>query len=313
MTRQLPPAWVRISAIMGKEYNHSIYNELDSRWGELSLTHDPYLLAHFKPRKTDVLITTAPKAGTTWMQQILYQLKTGGDPHFSSIFDVVPWLEFPRQNRSPQQLLDEYEAMPDPRVFKTHCIYPQTPGVETARIVLSSRDPRDCCVSFYHHRMSMTDAAQAVHGAKAPESFDAYFEEWMAYAAWYRNVASWWPHVNDENVLWLRYEDMVSDLVISINRLLAFLQWHIADTQRSHVIEYCSFGWMKSHGDKFIARLDNGDPAFKPGGFIRKGQVGDHKNLLSKEQERRVIEKAQELLPQDCLKFLGLGQPLTTG
>ena len=152
----------------------------------------------------------------------------------------------------------------------------------------------------------MTDAAQGIYGIKAPESFDAYFKEWMAYASWYRNVASWWPHIGDDNVLWLRYEDMVRDLGHSIDRLLKFLHWRTTAAEHNDVIEYCSFAWMKSHSEKFIAKLDDGDLVFKPGGFIRKGHVGDHKDLLSTEQEMRIVEKAQETLPRDCLRFLGL-------
>ena len=73
---------------------------LDPRWGISSPHHDPYVLANFQARESDVLITTAPKAGTTWMQQILHQLRTGGDESFSSIDDVVPWLERQREDKS---------------------------------------------------------------------------------------------------------------------------------------------------------------------------------------------------------------------
>ena len=58
--------------------------------GEPFPLHDPHALAFFQPRPTDVIITTAPKAGTTWMQQILHQMRTGGDTSFGTIFEVVP-------------------------------------------------------------------------------------------------------------------------------------------------------------------------------------------------------------------------------
>lgn len=279
---------------------------LDPRWGEPSHFHDPYVLSGFKPRKTDVLITTAPKAGTTWMQQILYQLKSGGDNSYSNIFNEVPWLEFPEDGFTTEQRLACFESMPDPRVFKTHCTYQQTPGLDTVNIVLSSRDPRDCCVSFYHHIMSMTEEARNHHGIQAPLSFDDYFEEWMEFASWFRNVESWWPHKNDSNVLWLRYEDMIADLERCIDRLLDFLGWNLSIKQKKDAMEHCSFAWMKKNSDKFIPRFKNGNPMFQPGGFIRKGKTGDHVNMISPQQEKRIISRAKDILPADCLSFLGI-------
>lgn len=286
-------------------------SDLDPKWGEWSPLHDPNILAHFQARTTDVLITTAPKAGTTWMQQILYQLKSGGDTSFRSIDDVVPWLELPRRGIHWQVLLARYEQLDNPRVFKTHCTYrqtpQQTPGVEHANIILSSRDPRDCCVSFYHHVMSMTDKALQHVGIPRPQNFDEYFEQWMSFGAWFRNVRGWWPHIGDRNVLWLRYEDMVNDLASCIERILQFLGWPVTDKVRPVILEHCSFAWMQQHDEKFATRFENGELMFKPKRFIRKGQVGDHKTRLSPEQEQMILEKAKKDLPQDCLDFLGLG------
>lgn len=278
---------------------------LDPRWGKPNPTHDPWLLAHFRPRAADVLITTAPKAGTTWMQNILHQLRSGGDPSFDSIDRVVPWLELPRDELDHEAVLQAYEAIESPRIFKTHCTYEQTPGTDTVRLILSSRDPRDCMVSFYHHVMDMTDSARA-HGQFADlNTFDDVFERWMSFGAWFRNIQSWWPHYHDDNVLWLRYEDMKQDIDPCVDRILQFLDWNITAAQRDAVNEYISFDWMKAHSDKFIMS-HRGEPLFKPGGFIRKGKIGDHKQQLSKAQEQQILNRANELLADDCLDFLGL-------
>lgn len=278
-----------------------------SRWGTPDPTHDPEMLAAFQPRPTDVLIVTAPKAGTTWMQQILHQLRSGGDSHFATIDSVVPWLEFPRPDIDRRTLLAHYEALPDPRAFKTHCTFEQTPGgVSVARIVLSSRDPRDCCSSFYHHLRGMTDAARTALGIEVPASFDQHVDQWLANGSWYRNIRSWWPHHDHPNLLWLRYEDMKADLGATIERIRAFLGWRLPDTARARVLEHCSFAWMRAHDTKF-AHLANTDKAvFKPGTFIRKGEVGDHRTLMTAAQGERILAKARAELPAEALRFLGL-------
>lgn len=279
---------------------------LDARWGAAARTHDPWLLANFQPRPTDILITTAPKAGTTWMQQILYQIVSGGDDSFASIYDVVPWLEFPRRNMSREETLQAYEAMEDPRVFKTHCTFEQTPGNGQVRVILTSRDPRDCCISFYHHIMDMTEDGRALAGIAAPASFDEYFTEWMAFGSWYRNVQSWWPHRGDANVLWLRYEDLQQDLAAALDRILAFLDIELTQTQRERVLEHSTFSWMKQNSERFTRISDWGMNLFKPGGFIRKGRVGGYKELLTWDQEQQILKRAQAMLEPACLDFLGL-------
>lgn len=281
-------------------------NIIDEKWGTPDPTHDPYALAHFQVRPTDVLITTAAKAGTTWMQQILHQLHSGGDDQFYSIDDVVPWLELPRDGKHWSDVLAEYEARPDPRIFKTHCTYEQTPGVDTARFILTSRDPRDCCISFYHHKMDMTDEAKTRMGITDPENFDHFLDSWLKYESWYRNVSSWWPHRNDRNVLWLRYEDLKHDLNAGLNKILTFLNWQITDEQRKRILILCSFEWMKANTIRFARQGSTDKAIFKPGGFIRKGQVGDGKTVLTPEQELRIFNKARERLTPDCLAFFGI-------
>lgn len=280
----------------------------EAHWGELSPMHDPYVLANFQARATDVLITTPPKAGTTWLQQILHQLRCGGDDTFSSIDDVVPWLEITRAGKNWQQVLQHFETLAEPRIFKTHCTAEQTPGIGTASIILSSRDPRDCCVSFYFHIMNMTDEARARVNLPAPASFEQHVEQWLEFAAWYRNVKSWWPYFDHEKVLWLRYQDMKADLPATLDRIADFLQWSITAQQKQRVLEYSSFAWMKANDEKFSNQGGADKAIFKPGKFVRQGTVGGYRELMTPQQEARILGKAQEMLAPACLEFLGLSR-----
>ena len=154
--------------------------------------------------------------------------------------------------------------------------------------------------------MGMTDEARKRVGFDQYRSFDDVYEAWMEYAAWYRNVHSWWPHFHDDNLLWLRYEDMTRSFDESIDRIIRFLAWDITPAQRRRAIEYSSFDWMKTHSEKFTRQGLSAKPTFKAGGFIRKGQVGEHKSKLSAEQEQRILEKARAMLEPECAEFLGI-------
>jgi len=65
---------------------------------------------------------------------------------------------------------------------------------------------------------------------------------------------------------------------------------------------------MNTHSEKFTRQMRSAKPVFKPGGFIRKGQVGDHKTKLSVAQEQHILDKAAQRLDSDCLEFLRLPQ-----
>jgi len=280
---------------------------LDPKWGQPDGTHDPWVLAHFQALETDVLITTAPKAGTTWMQQILYQMRSGGDTDFDNIDTVVPWLERPRKDKSWRQVLDDYDSLPRPRLFKTHCTAEQTPGIGTASIILTMRDPRDCCVSFYHHLMNMTDSARDIAGHQRPASFTAHVDNWLESAAWFRNVKSWWPYRDHEKVLLLRYKDLKRDLGEVVDQIAAFLDWELNPEQKANVLKYSSFDWMKAHDEKFSGQTDSGEASFKPGRFIRQGKVGAYKELITPALEKKILGRTHAELEPECLRFLGIG------
>jgi len=77
----------------------------------------------FRPRPDDVLISTYPKCGTTWMQQIVHALRTRGSMDFAEITAVVPWIEM-----ADAMSIDLSAAQAAaPRAFKTHLPWGEVP------------------------------------------------------------------------------------------------------------------------------------------------------------------------------------------
>lgn len=279
-------------------------------WGEASVGYDPELLGCFRARGSDVFINTAPKAGTTWMQQILHHLRSEDPAEFDSIYDVIPWIEFPgRTGLSTAQRLAKYEAIQDPRIFKAHLPYQRTPGTNVAKFIVVGRDPRDRCVSAYHHMNDMTDDFLAWIGAERPESFDAFYDDWITRPRYNEHVASWWEHRDDENIHWVRYSDLKTQFDSTLEGIAHFLGWALTDSKRARIAERSSFSWMSANWDKFTRFSASEAPGWKPKTFVRRGAVGDHKAALSGTQEAQILTQCREALTPECCAYLGLPRP----
>eukprot|EP00118_Oscarella_pearsei_P007869 m.39527 g.39527 ORF g.39527 m.39527 type:complete len:141 (+) comp32751_c0_seq1:68-490(+) len=101
-------------------------------------------LQNFKPRPTDIIIAAPGKSGTTWMQQIVHGLRSGGSMDFEEISQVVPFIE-----ASPIIGIDlDADHVAQPRVFKTHEYYDDCPK-GAGKYITVIRHPLDVFPSMY--------------------------------------------------------------------------------------------------------------------------------------------------------------------
>ena len=173
---------------------------------------------------------------------------------------------------------------------------PRPPGSK-ARVITITRDPRDVPYSMFAHlqAMNLEDGP--------PATFDAYFERWMGLGLYFKLVASYWPHRDEPDFLWLRYEDMQRDLEGQARRLIAFLGWDVSDEDLARVLPLVDFGEMRSKEREAFFLNESG--RWKDDKqFFREGGMGKNRARLSAAQEQRILERLHAELPAACCEFL---------
>lgn len=271
---------------------------------------DGELLARFEPttRDTDVFVSTAAKCGQTWLQMLLVHLKTRGrkpDLGGKGLGAVSPWLELPGDIGFGHGLTDRaarlrmLEELDDPRIFKMHVVWEEIPRPHgsRAKIMTVTRDPRDVPYSMFSHLQAM--AAEDT----APPDFDTYFERWMDFGFYFKFVRSFWPHRNDSDVLWLRYEDMQRDLRTETRRIADFLGWDLEPEDIDRVLPLVDFSHMRA-SEKSEIMIDTRGLWKKDRNFFREGAVGKNRARLSEEQARRIVERTHAELGDECARFV---------
>src|SRR4051812_48777274 len=88
----------------------------------------------YKPRNGDVIIIGSPKSGTTWLQQILHQIRTKGDENFDDINRVIWWITKKKVESFKAPDLNS-EQVSKPRVYKCHFEYPLLPKCDEMKYI----------------------------------------------------------------------------------------------------------------------------------------------------------------------------------
>jgi hypothetical protein len=273
---------------------------------------DGDFLSLFEPttRDTDVFITTSAKCGQTWLQTLLYHLKTRGlKPGFEGkgLMGVSPWLELPGSFMGGdlvipdrQERLGAVEAMEDPRVFKMHVVWDEVPrpAKSKAKVITITRDPRDLPYSMFCHLQSMK---RPEGGGPSPD-FNVYFESWMERGFFFEFMKSFWPHRDEEDVLILRYEELHANLREQCKHILRFLEWDRSDEEIDRVLPLVDFQRMGATEKTDI--IKNQKVWKEDKNFFREGGVGKNRARLSPEQEARIVERTKAELGEECASFV---------
>ncbi|XP_046383782.1 luciferin sulfotransferase-like isoform X2 [Ischnura elegans] len=184
-------------------------------------------IQELESRPDDVWVASFPKCGTTWTQEMVWCICN--DLNFEHAKSIAIRLRFPFVENSSlsnsRELGDENSPvykyswdsvkytsdLPSPRFIKTHLplnLLPDQVKSKKPKIVCVARNPKDTCVSYYHHCILLEG-----YKGTLSEFVTLFLEDTVAYGPYWDNVLSYWEHKDDSNILFLTYEEMKKNLM----------------------------------------------------------------------------------------------------
>lgn len=280
-------------------------------------------LDNFDVYDDDIWLCTFPKTGTTWAQEMIWCIANdlnyeGAKKHIIERFPFIEYsilFDYERTKSRNLSKLRFYEfrmdslnytkKQPSPRYIKTHLPFHLLPrqlrtGEKKARIIYVGRNPKDTCVSYFHH-------CKILEGYRG--NFDEFCELFLhgkvPYAPYWEHVLDYWNKKNERNILFLKYEDMKSDLPSIIKKSAEFFNKSINENDIKILASHLSFENMKKN--PAVTYEENTDQneklrASKPNGpVLRRGEVNQWKGTFSPD----MIEKFDGLT-RKMLEAVGL-------
>lgn len=203
----------------------------------------------FKVKSDDVWVLGYPKSGTTWMVNIVSQLKNGLDlSEESLVLNASLFLEQYSVDddniEADYELIELFNTTSSPRLIKSHLpphLLPVELWTVRPKIIYIARNPKDVAISFFH---MITDGFRWFSGS-IEEYFDIFLDNRNIYAPFHDHVHANWQLRNLDNFLFLNYEEQLADQFVAIEKIATFLECSYGKDKLKQLMEYTSIGNMQ--------------------------------------------------------------------
>ncbi|XP_072971876.1 cytosolic sulfotransferase 5-like [Typha angustifolia] len=263
--------------------------------------HIPHVIAaqhqvSFTPRPSDVILSTFPKCGTTWLKALAFAVMNRSVYAFSdhpllskNPHECVPYLEIPLKRDAA---VFDFEKLPSPRLLATHMPYSMLPASvagSDCKVIYLCREPKDTFVSLWHfHKMLDVEI-------ELGPAFDLFCDGVSLNGPFWDHVLDYWKESlkRPDKVLFLKYEEMLTDTTYAVRKLAKYMGCPFSSEEEKdgvveEVAKLCSF--KKLTGLEVNKDKDErtGKVVLTNASFFRKGEVGDWSNHLSPQMGKKL-------------------------
>jgi hypothetical protein len=288
-----------------------------SRWGGFEL------------RPGDIIISTPPKSGTTWMQMICALLVLQ-EPELPLPLDTLsPWLDMVTRART--EVFTDLAAQTHRRFIKTHTPLDGIPNDPTVTYICVGRDPRDVALSMDHH-IDNTDVgafldararAAAIDGIELgplhprpprPDGERDRFWQWIddetpstqagsSLRFTLEHLETFRDAADDLDVVSVHYDDLRADLEGQMRELAAHLGIAVDEDRWPRLVQAATFESMRSRADTTVPGGGR-EHWIDPTAFFSRGTSGQWRDLLDDADLARYAARVRALASDDLIAWL---------
>lgn len=250
----------------------------------------------FQEQYVDPLIFIAgyPKSGSSWFAQMLAEL-----PGFA-IYHPMRWAVIDDVNMDKNSRMPVYAEMKQEFTQRLAIIKGHTWGtpenieklqqLQMSKCLITVRDPRDAVISAYwyirnnpHHY----DYGLA-HTCSLSEFIDQKLESGRFEYEFISWLQDWLTNRSKEHSMIVRYEDLLSNTLDTMQQVLQFLGIEITPE--------AVFKMVSKHDFSNKSGRERGSEDRRK--FMRKAMAGEWHDILTKEQNAAVVSVAQPVLAE---------------
>ncbi|HXC51151.1 MAG TPA: sulfotransferase domain-containing protein [Candidatus Limnocylindrales bacterium] len=269
----------------------------------------------FRFRQGDIVISTPPKAGTTWTQRICALLIFQTPELSAPLTTLSPWIDM--LTRPHADVIADLERQTHRRFIKTHTPLDGIPFDDRVTYICVARDPRDVALSWDNHianadfgallgardrAVGNADIADMIENGPPPqpETEQERFWAWVSdetppqespstLLATINHLQTFWKVRDLPNVILLHYDALKDDLEGEMRRLAARLGITVPEALWPSLVDAATFEQMKRAADRTAPGVtesiwqDNSK-------FFNRGTSGQWRSLLTTAEDQARYE-----------------------